>query len=61
MHLLVVNQWNRFHGNFFAIKPELSLIFRIRFKPGDSDVINGLPKAVVDFVGRPVFRQIPSD
>ena len=52
----VVHQRDRFPGQFLSVEGELVRVGRISDEPGDGDVINGLPVAVVDFVGRPAFR-----
>jgi hypothetical protein len=53
----VVHQGNRFHGKFYSVEKELIRFACIRGKPGDGDVINSLPVAVMDFIGRPAFRK----
>jgi hypothetical protein len=49
----VVHQGDRFHGKFFSVEKELICAGRISREPADRYMINGLPVAVVDFVGRP--------
>src|ERR1035437_7569119 len=56
----VVHQGDRFHGKFFSVEKELICAGRISREPADRYMINGLPVAVVDFVGRPAFRQTGS-
>src|SRR5665811_206634 len=56
----VVHQGNRFPGQFLSVEGELICAGRISGEPADRYMINGLPVAVVDFAGRPTFRQTGS-
>ena len=53
----VVGQGNRLRGQFGSVEKEPVRLAGIHGLPGDGDVVNGLPVAVVDFVALPAFRQ----
>ena len=53
----VVHQGDCWRGKFFSVEKELVHIDRTSREPGDADVIDGLPVAVMNFAGGPVFRK----
>ena len=60
MLLTIVPEGNCLSGYFLSIEGQQILVGRISGEPGDRDVINGLAVAVMDFTGRPAFRQTRS-